>query len=175
MDIRLAQALQGSDIVGDVLLPLRYAHLYGIVDIHALNSHHLQALGFHLLLHLKNPLHGPCFPCRDVIQGCDHTLYTGNLADLLQCNRVHTLPKPTQCHIHSLCPPYPYAKSATLNILIYYSWAQTLSIRIHHSYCHYFIDHYFIEVFRNNIPQRSTALPPDYGPGPCPLQPGSSP
>ena len=41
MDICLAQALQGCNIVGNVLLPLRRPHLDGVVNVHTLDSHYL--------------------------------------------------------------------------------------------------------------------------------------
>ena len=95
MDIGLSQALQGGDIVGYVLLALRNAHLDGVMDVHALDSKHLQALGLHLLLHLKNALHRPGLSGRNVVQGGDHTLHPGNLTNLLQGHTVHTLAEPT--------------------------------------------------------------------------------
>ena len=101
MDVRLTQVLQGLDVGGDVLVPVRTGGLDGVADVDALDTGQVQAGVLHLFLQSQDLVQLPHLAGQLIIQGADDSLHIASLPNLLQGNGIMLFAVPAHSHFHS--------------------------------------------------------------------------
>ena len=101
VNIFFSQIFQCFDVVVDILVSLRCSCFDRIVHIYTFDPCHTQSGCFHFFFHCADTLTAPYFTRRCIIQCCNHTCYSRDLANLLQSHCVKFSSIPSECHFHS--------------------------------------------------------------------------
>lgn len=103
MNVLFTKIFQSLDVVGNVLLSFRRSGLDRIVDIYAFDTGQVQPCCLYFFFHCTDTLSAPYFARLRIVQCCDHTCHSRDLADLLQSYCVKFGSIPSQCHFHKAC------------------------------------------------------------------------
>ena len=99
LDAALAQVADRLLIIGNQLVAAGLAQLDVFMDGHRFDHVQRKTMRFHLGLQRQNLVQRPHLAHRHVIDGRDDAVHAGNLADVLQGNRI-AVAEPAEGHFH---------------------------------------------------------------------------
>ena len=82
MNIFFSQIFKCFDIVVNIEVTVFISDFDRIVNIDAFNSGYMQPVCFYIFFHCVDTFPAPDFSRSRIVQGCDHSGYSGNLSNL---------------------------------------------------------------------------------------------